>query len=437
MPSSRSLRILFPEGSSLSAREALSALGQQGYTIDVCDPNPLCVCRFSRFVHTFHRCPSWGTHPLEYLDFLLGLLKREQYDVLLPVHEQAFLFARFREELSRYVSLAVADFNTFALLQSKASFISVLDALKLPHPPTTICHSRAELEQPRAFPYYIKMAYGTAGSSVWRIDDEVTQAAVIELLEARGFLNEHTDILVQDVAPGVLEVVQSVFDHGRLVAAHCYQQRAEGVGGSASARISMRRPLVLTHLEQLGQHLDWHGSLMVDYLFDQERGQPAYIEANPRMGETMNATFSGLNLADLLVQLSLQPSSPLLAASSQPGIRSHILLAVLLGTAIRGRSRFDLLYEVIQALFKRGTYADSREEWARVREDAPSLIPLLIVFMQLLLNPRAGVRIASQAISNYALTEETARLILNWNDSARFTASHEPTDGGERRGEHT
>src|SRR5215470_19881773 len=100
MPSSRSLRILFPEGSSLSAREALSALGQLGYMIDICDPNPLCVCRFSRFVHTFHRCPSWGTHPLAYLDFLRDLLKRERYDVLLPVHEQAFLFARFHEDLS-------------------------------------------------------------------------------------------------------------------------------------------------------------------------------------------------------------------------------------------------------------------------------------------------------------------------------------------------
>ena len=84
------------------------------------------MCRFSRFVHTFQRCPSWGTHPLKYLDFLLDLLKRERYDVLLPVHEQAFLFARFHEDLFRYVSFAVVDFNTFALLQSKAAFISYL-----------------------------------------------------------------------------------------------------------------------------------------------------------------------------------------------------------------------------------------------------------------------------------------------------------------------
>ena len=417
MQASRPLRILFPEGSSLSAREALSALGRQGYTIDVYDPNPWCVCRFSRFVHTFYRCPSWGTQPLEYLEFLVRLLKQERYDVLLPVHEQAFLFARVREQLSQLTGVAVADFDPFVLLQSKAAFVSLLDELDLPHPPTRLCHSRAELELPCTFPYYIKMAYGTAGSGVWRIEDEAARASVIALLEAKGLLNEHTDIQVQDVAPGVLEVVQAVFDHGRLVAAHGYQQQAEGVGGSASARIGVSRPLVRTHLERLGQHLRWHGSLMLDYLFDQDTGQPAYIEANPRMGETMNATLSGVNLADLVVRVSLQPSSLPVASPSQPGVQSHILMAMLLGLATRGRSRLDLLREVMRAISRRGRYTHSQEECARTREDVLSLIPLLIVFIQLMINPRLGKRIASQAISNYALTEDTARLIVDWNDS--------------------
>jgi hypothetical protein len=72
---------------------------------------------------------------------------------------------------------------------------------------------------------------------------------------------------------------------------------------------------------------------MLDYLFDQDTGQPAYIEANPRMGETMNATLSGVNLADLVVRVSLQPSSLPVASPSQPGVQSHILMAVLLGAS--------------------------------------------------------------------------------------------------------
>src|SRR5438876_4483168 len=203
MQPAKSLRILFPEGSSLSAREALSALGRQGYTIDICDPNPQCICRFSHYVHAFHHCPSWGTHPVEYLRFLVHLLKHEHYDVLLPVHEQAFLFARVRESLSQLVGVAVADFDAFALLQSKATFASLLDALDLPHPPTRLCHSKAELERTHPFPYYVKLAYGTAGSGVWRIDDAETRTAVIGHLEARGLLNGSTEVLAQDVGPGI------------------------------------------------------------------------------------------------------------------------------------------------------------------------------------------------------------------------------------------
>ena len=54
-----------------------------------------------------------------------------------------------------------------------------------------------------------------------------------------------------------------------------------------------------------GQALQWHGPLTLDYLFDQETGRPTYIEANPRLVEPMNATLSGVNLADLTVRVAL------------------------------------------------------------------------------------------------------------------------------------
>src|SRR6266568_4542903 len=132
-----SIRILLCEGSSLSAREALSALGPRGYVIDVCDPDPFCLGRFSRFVRNFYRSPAAGTDPQGYLRFLLNHLKHVQYDVLLPVQEQAFLFSRVQKQLQPLVGLAIADFPVFARLQSKVGFLEVLDTLNLPHPHTT------------------------------------------------------------------------------------------------------------------------------------------------------------------------------------------------------------------------------------------------------------------------------------------------------------
>lgn len=97
----------------------------------------------------------------------------------------------------------------------------------------------------------------------------------------------------------------------------------------------MSRPLVRGHLEAIGSHLARHGSVNVDYLLA-DSGVPRYIDANPRLVEPVNAAFSGVNLADLLVRLSLGVSLDLV--EGRPGVTSHMLVQALLGMADRDRT---------------------------------------------------------------------------------------------------
>jgi hypothetical protein len=87
------IRILLSEGSSTNVREMISALGPSGYRLDICDPNPMCMGRFSRYVHKVYRCPTSGSDPIGYLKFIMRLLRRQTYDALFPANEQAYLFA--------------------------------------------------------------------------------------------------------------------------------------------------------------------------------------------------------------------------------------------------------------------------------------------------------------------------------------------------------
>src|SRR5438270_1355552 len=57
------LRVLVSEGNSTSAREAVTILGLSGHLVEVCDPSPWCLTRFSRFVRKFHRCPGLMDDP--------------------------------------------------------------------------------------------------------------------------------------------------------------------------------------------------------------------------------------------------------------------------------------------------------------------------------------------------------------------------------------
>src|SRR5215471_11694939 len=166
LPGRSSIRILLSEGSSLSARQTITALSRCGYTLDVCDPNPLCISRFSRFVSHYYHCPPLGTDPIGYLTFMLHLLAQEHYDVLLPVHEQAFLFAKVQDRLPTGVHVALADFNAFLQVQGKVAFARLMERLSLPQPMTHIIRSRAELEAMDHFPCYLKTDYSTAGQGV-------------------------------------------------------------------------------------------------------------------------------------------------------------------------------------------------------------------------------------------------------------------------------
>src|SRR6202790_4832817 len=107
------LRVLVSEGNSTSAREAITILGLSGHLVEVCDPSPYCLARFSRFVDKFHRCPGLRDDPAGFLSFVEKLLAARHFDVLLPIHEQGFLLARVVERLAGRVGLALPSFARY------------------------------------------------------------------------------------------------------------------------------------------------------------------------------------------------------------------------------------------------------------------------------------------------------------------------------------
>src|ERR1700685_1169663 len=116
------LRVLVSEGNSTSAREAITILGLSGHTVEICDPSPYCLARFSRFVRKFHRCPGLRDDPAGFLAFVERLLSSGQFDVLLPTHEQGFLFACVRQRLEACAGLALPSFESYRIAHSKARF---------------------------------------------------------------------------------------------------------------------------------------------------------------------------------------------------------------------------------------------------------------------------------------------------------------------------
>jgi len=395
-------RVLLSEGSSLSARQAVTALGLAGHRVGICDPNPLCLGRSSRFVTHYYRCPAIGKDPWAYLDFVLGILSQGGWDVLFPTHEQAFLFSRERARIPPVVGLAVADFRSFLQVQGKVALVRTLERLAIPQPASRVIRTEEELLRERRFPFYLKADYATASTAVWRI------LSAEELNSKR--MEGDQEFVVQEAAEGILERAQAIFDRGRLIAMHGYRQMKEGLGGGDIAKLSVSRPGVRDYVQRLGAELQWHGALSLDYIAQRESQIPLFIDANPRLVEPMNAVFSGVNLADILVRVSSGERVAAVEASGREA-RTHMLLMALLTKAAGRARRREVIGELVRAIRGRGIFAGSREELLPVRIDFKSLFPLAYVIARLLRNPKSATELSGGSISSYSLSPGAARRI--------------------------
>ena len=345
------LRVLVSEGNSTSAREAVTILGLSGHLVEVCDPSPYCLVRFSRFVGKFHRCPGLRDDPAGFLSFVEKLLAARHFDVLLPTHEQGFLFARAGQRLEGRVGLALPGFPSYRTVHGKARFSRLLDQLGLPQPATAIVKSERELRDAIRFPCFVKTSVGTASRGIWFVRDDVdlegalqdlnTQDLNTQSLVANGAFAD--DVLVQDLIVGATEKAQAVFCRGQLIGFHAYRQIAAGAGGGEAIKQGVRRPQVRAHLATIGQKLAWHGALSVDYVLPDD-AVPRLIDCNPRLVEPMSAYLAGVDLVGLLLQVS-QGETPTAAAESREGVRTHLAVQALLGCASRGGTRRDVIHE--------------------------------------------------------------------------------------------
>jgi hypothetical protein len=405
------LRVLLSEGSSTSAREAITVLGLKGHIVEVCDPSPVCLGRFSRFVSKFHRCPGLRDDPAGYLSFVDKLLAERAFDVLLPIHEQGFAFARVKQRFETRVGLALPIFESYRAAHGKSGFSRLLDELRLPQPATRIVTSPSELREAVRFPCVVKTSIGTASRGIWFVRDDNGLTQALQDLEAKdAFAGE---VLVQDLVAGATEKAQAIFSRGKLIGFHAWRQIAAGAGGGEAIKQSVRRPGMRADVAIIGERLGWHGALSVDIIMA-EQGSHHFIDCNPRLVEPMSAYLAGLDLVDLLLRVS-RGETPEPAPDSGEGIRTHLAMQALLGCATRDGTRREIFRECMRVAARRGPYAGSVEELTPVFRDWISVVPLATTALALLADPRLAGTLSKKGWGAHLLGIKSIRLIESEN----------------------
>jgi hypothetical protein len=396
------VKILLSDGSSLASRQVAGHLGPAGHRVEVLSPDPICLCRFTRHVRRVHKVPAYGGDPLGWLDAALTVYRSGGFDVLFPTQEQVAVLSHSAQRLEfAGVRTAVPPFEALRAVQDKVTASATLGALRIPQPRTAFLGSADELRAWNSFPVFIKIPIGTATTGVRRVGSPAELDAVAAELETGGFFAGGT-VIAQEPAEGPLAMVQSVFVHGAMVAAHANLRVREGSGGGASHKRSVDALAPITkHLEALGRSLGWHGALSGDAILTS--AGPVFIDINPRLVEPGNALCAGVDLTGAMLEVACG-GVPAVQPPGRPGVKTHQLLLAVLGAGVEGRGRRGVVAEILAALAHAGLYRDSAEELTPVRRDPEAAVPVLAATLALLIRPALWRRLSSGAVADYALT---------------------------------
>ena len=383
------VRVLLTESASLTCRETLTVLGRRGVRADVVSSGAFTIGQFSRWRRRGVHLPRVSEDPVGYVRGIGAFAGT--YDAILPTHEQAWLLAAGRHLLPERFPLAVARIEAFEQVQSKLAFAQLLDSLGIAQP-RWWTPDAPPADPPAQF--WVKAAFSTAGRGVRYARSAGEGEALAHQLAAGGMA-----VMCQESAAGQYGQVQAVFDHGQLIGVHTCVLDGAGVGGSAAARLSVGHPRARAAVQAVGQALDWHGGLTLDYFHTE--GEPQFIECNPRTVEPGNAAAAGVDLPALMIALSRGAALPDAPVVGRAGVRTHSCLALALGAASTGSRR-----RALAALIRDGGPCTSREVLTPIHQDPVSAVPLVVTVARAVLDPTGVDRLAAGAVDRYAVTPD-------------------------------
>ena len=297
-------------GRNRMAYTALRSLARHGIGAVVGDSYSPSMCFYSRHRSGHFVYPSPYRHPEAFIDSLIDQARRRECRVLIPMHEEAYVIARFRDRLEPYMKVPLASEEQIMTLHDKGRFADLAGELDLPVPPTYLANRMDQVEgiaQQISYPAVVKprRAHGAFGLRYVR-DAEELRKAFADLVDRYHYVDQELPI-VQEFVRGVKHSVCMLFNHGRLRARCTFRFLREYPveGGTAVLRISTHQERMEKIAQRTLEHLRWHGIAEAEFLLSPQ-GEPQLLEINPRFwGSLYQGVASGVDFPYLLYRMAL------------------------------------------------------------------------------------------------------------------------------------
>lgn len=296
------MKVLLTDGNFKHTLAAVRSLGRMGADVTVLSHMPGSISFHSKYCHHHAIAPDPEKDP-GFADFLLGYVRKNPVDVLLPISFAAVMHvSRIRHELEEYVRIPLAGAPALDIAGNKDRTIQFAEKIGVRVPKTWY---------PRSEPDVAAIAH------------EVTYPAVIKGSEESGFVRyagSSEELLkkyrmISRYSPIIQEYISgdgygffSLYNHGtaRAIFMHRRIREYPVTGGPSAVAESVYDPSLRDAGLRILDSLNWHGVAMAEFKKDKNTGEFVLMEINPKFWGSLGLSIAaGVDFPYLACRMAL------------------------------------------------------------------------------------------------------------------------------------
>lgn len=289
----------------------LRSLTEKGIKVYVGDDSRIAMSKYSRY------CKGRFTYPPYYVDTkgfikkIVDIINRQKADVFLPVYEEVFATAKYRDIFPTWVQIPITTYENLVSVHDRVRLAKIARDSNVPIPMTLEVNNirdLSELTKEIKFPVVIKLRKSSGAKGVFYAATEEELEFIFRNIVRKFELPPQDYPVIQEFVKGAGYGVSMLFNNGKLRAKFTHKRLREKLvtGGTSTVRISIRNSMLEDYAEKILTHINWHGVAMVEFKYNEETGEAWLLEINPRFwGSLSLAVCSGVDFPYLTYRLAV------------------------------------------------------------------------------------------------------------------------------------
>jgi predicted ATP-grasp superfamily ATP-dependent carboligase len=306
-------RVLVLDAAQRSALAVTRSLGKHGIEVFTAEETDRALAGCSRHSVGVFTYPSPRLQPDLFIEFLAGIVRERQIEVLLPMTELTTALLLAHQNAFPDVIIPFPKLEHVNALANKSNLMRTAEMLGVPVPRTwfsTETGQHGHVPASLSFPAVLKPARSwLCIHSQWQragVKFPINNNELQHLTRSDPIFRDH-HYLVQENVSGEGQGVFALYDHGKPLVFFAHRRLREkppSGGVSVLSESIPVDPVMEKHARTLLDHVGWHGVAMVEFKVAED-GTPYLMEINTRFwGSLQLAVDSGVNFPWLLYQLA-------------------------------------------------------------------------------------------------------------------------------------